>query len=59
MNHNVGIWIDHRKAVIVFASVDDVTAKTVENHLGRVYIKLGINSRGQLSRALDEPDEPD
>ncbi|WP_445148053.1 helix-turn-helix transcriptional regulator [Baekduia sp. Peel2402] len=29
-----------------------VTAKTVENHLGRVYIKLGINSRGQLGDAL-------
>jgi DNA-binding CsgD family transcriptional regulator len=29
-----------------------VTAKTVENHLGRVYIKLGINSRGQLGEAL-------
>ena len=29
-----------------------VTAKTVENHLGRVYVKLGINSRGQLAEAL-------
>jgi DNA-binding CsgD family transcriptional regulator len=29
-----------------------VTAKTVENHLGRVYIKLGINSRRQLSGSL-------
>jgi DNA-binding CsgD family transcriptional regulator len=29
-----------------------VTVKTVENHLGRVYIKLAINSRGQLAAAL-------
>lgn len=29
-----------------------VTAKTVENHLGRVYSKLGINSRGELNDAL-------
>jgi len=29
-----------------------VTAKTVENHLGPVYSKLGINSRGELSDAL-------
>ena len=29
-----------------------VTAKTVENHLGRVYIKLAINSRSQLAQAL-------
>lgn len=37
-----------------------ITAKTVENHLGRVYIKLSINSRGQLAGALEDPsgDEP-
>ena len=29
-----------------------VTAKTVENHLGRVYQKLGIHSRRQLADAL-------
>lgn len=29
-----------------------VTAKTVENHLGRVYHKLGIQSRRQLAEAL-------
>ena len=32
-----------------------VTSKTVENHLGRVYIKLAISSRGQLRDALREP----
>lgn len=29
-----------------------VTAKTVENHLGRVYVKLGIGSRTALADAL-------
>ena len=36
MNHDVGIWIDHQKAVIVFASEAGVTATTfpsdVEGH---------------------------
>jgi hypothetical protein len=31
MDHSVGIWIDHRKAVIVSASADEVTAKTLES----------------------------
>jgi hypothetical protein len=31
---NVGIWIDHTKAVIVFASADRVTVKTVESEVG-------------------------
>ena len=35
-----------------------ITAKTVENHLGRVYAKLGINSRTQLRPALDSPIAP-
>ena len=34
MNHKVGIWIDHQKAVIVSASADDVTAKTLESEVG-------------------------
>ena len=34
MPRNVGIWIDHTKAVIVFASGDRVTAKTVESDVG-------------------------
>jgi len=34
MNHKVGIWIDHKKAVIVFASADRVTAKTLESDVG-------------------------
>jgi hypothetical protein len=34
MPRNVGIWIDHTKAVIVFVSADRVTAKTVESGVG-------------------------
>lgn len=34
MNHKVGIWIDHKKAVIVFASGDRVTFKTLESEVG-------------------------
>lgn len=30
-----------------------VTSKTVENHLGRVYARLGIGSRTALADALD------
>ena len=34
MNHKVGIWIDHKKAVIVSASTDGVTSKTLESKIG-------------------------
>ena len=34
MSHKVGIWIDHRKAIMVFASSGHVTAKTVESDIG-------------------------
>jgi hypothetical protein len=34
MNHKVGIWIDHKKAVIVSASANRVTAKTMESEVG-------------------------
>ena len=34
MNHKVGIWIDHKKAVIVFASADRVTVKTLTSEVG-------------------------
>jgi hypothetical protein len=34
MNYKIGIWIDHRKAVIVFVSARHVTAKTVESDVG-------------------------
>jgi hypothetical protein len=31
MNHKAGIWIDHKKAVIVSVSADCVSAKTLES----------------------------
>jgi hypothetical protein len=34
MNDKVGIWIDHRKAVIVSASADRVTVRTLESQVG-------------------------
>ena len=34
MNHKVGIWIDHKKAVIVSTSGDRLTAKTLESEVG-------------------------
>jgi hypothetical protein len=34
MNHHVGIWIDHKKAVIVSASAGRVTATTLESDVG-------------------------
>ncbi len=34
MNHNVGIWIDHKRAVIVSASAGGVTTKAVESDVG-------------------------
>src|SRR4029453_243214 len=34
MNHRVGIWIDHKKAVIVSASGDRITAETLESDVG-------------------------
>jgi hypothetical protein len=34
MSHKVGIWIDHKKAVIVSVSGDRVTAKTLESDVG-------------------------
>ena len=34
MSQRAGIWIDHKKAVIVSASAGGVTAKTVESEIG-------------------------
>ena len=34
MAHKAGIWIDHKKAVIVSLSADGVTAKTLESDVG-------------------------
>jgi hypothetical protein len=34
MNHKVGIWIDHKRAVIVSASADGVTTTILESEVG-------------------------
>jgi hypothetical protein len=34
MNHKVGIWIDHKRAVLVSASADGVTTKILESEVG-------------------------
>lgn len=34
MSGKIGIWIDHKKAVIVSASADGVTARTLESEVG-------------------------
>jgi hypothetical protein len=34
MDQNVGIWIDHKRAVIVRASTGAVTTETVESNVG-------------------------
>ena len=34
MNHKVGIWIDRKRAVIVSASADGVTTKTLASEVG-------------------------
>jgi hypothetical protein len=35
MGNHVGIWIDHKKAVIVSASADGVFTRTLESDVGR------------------------
>ncbi len=34
MSHNTGIWIDHKKAVIVSASGGEVTTRTLDSDVG-------------------------
>jgi hypothetical protein len=34
MNHHAGLWIDHKKAVIVSATADPLTATTIESQVG-------------------------
>jgi hypothetical protein len=46
MNHKVGIWIDHKKAVVVSASASGVTAKTLESEVGPHTRYSGPQDRG-------------
>ena len=48
MNHKVGIWIDHKKAVIVSDSAAGVTARLGTESGPHVMIQAG---RGQTSTA--------
>ncbi|MGE2733424.1 LuxR C-terminal-related transcriptional regulator [Mycolicibacterium vaccae] len=58
---------EHRVAELAAAGVANkdiaarlfISPKTVEHNLGRVYRKLGIRSRAELGRRLDEPDTQD
>jgi hypothetical protein len=34
MNHDVGVWIDHKKAVIVSIAAGQVTTRTVDSDVG-------------------------
>jgi len=34
MSNNIGIWIDHKKTVIVSASADPIVARTLESEVG-------------------------
>ena len=34
MGHDVGVWIDHKRAVIVRASAEGITIETVESEVG-------------------------
>ena len=34
MSHDVGIWIDHKRAVIVHASAEGTTTETMESDVG-------------------------
>ena len=34
MSHDVGVWIDHKKAVIVSIAVGHVTTTTLESDVG-------------------------
>ena len=53
MNGKVGIWIDHRKAVTVFVSAEEVTVKTLESEVGphaRYSSRAGYPSRRPTER---------
>jgi hypothetical protein len=51
MKDRVGIWIDHRKAVIVSTSADLVTARTLES-------KVGPHSRYSGGAGSSAPEGP-
>ena len=65
MTHRIGIWIDHKRAVIVTVSADAVTTKTLESEVaghprysgqqdGGGEKKYEERRSGQLDRYYDE-----
>ena len=57
MNHKVGIWIDHRKAVIVSALAERLTSLTLESDVGphaRYSERAGYYD--EVIRQLGQPD---
>ncbi|RPH55502.1 MAG: hypothetical protein EHM89_17005 [Acidobacteria bacterium] len=57
MNHKVGIWIDHKKAVIVSASAGGVTAKTLESEVGPHARYSGPHDSGGEKKYEDRHDQ--
>jgi hypothetical protein len=57
MNHKVGIWIDHKKAVIVSASARGVTAKTLESEVGPHARYSGPHDGGGEKKYEDRHDQ--
>ena len=57
MNHKVGIWIDHKKAVIVTASAGGVTSKTLESEVGPHIRYSGPQDGGGEKKYEDRHDQ--
>jgi len=57
MNDKVGIWIDHKRAVIVSASSSGVTAKTLESDIGPHTRYSGPQDSGGEKKHEDRHDQ--
>ena len=47
MSHDVGVWIDHKKAVIVFIAEGKVTTRTLESDVGAHPHYSGFQTGGE------------
>jgi hypothetical protein len=47
MSQDVGVWIDHKKAVIVFISAGQVTTRTLESDVGAHPRYSGVQAGGE------------
>ena len=52
MERQVALLAASRRSTKVIAAELHISARTVSNHLQRVYTKLGINSREELTASL-------